>query len=196
MQIERVMVGITGASGAIYAHRLLRALALRPGEREILVVASKAGRRVVREELGSELPDTPDSMSAWLGLDPAPDGARWQFFPVEDIGAGPASGSYRLHTMAIVPCSMRTLAAVAGGLADNLITRAADVCLKEGRRLVLAPRECPLNALHLENMLKLARLGVRIVPPMPGFYRGPQSVEDLVQFVVERLMDQMGLTEI
>lgn len=196
MQIERVMVGITGASGAIYAHRLLRTLAQRPGEREILVVASKAGRRVVREELGSELPETPDAMPGWLGLSSAPTGVRWQFFPVEDIGAGPASGSYPLRAMALVPCSMRTLAAVAGGLADNLITRAADVCLKEGRRLVLAPRECPLNALHLENMLKLARLGVRIVPPMPGFYRGPQSVEDLVQFVVERLMDQMGLAEI
>ncbi len=195
MQIERVMVGITGASGAIYAHRLLRALALRPGAREILVVASKAGRRVVREELGTELPTQPEAMTGWVGLEREPEGVRWQLFPVDDIGAGPASGSYRMHAMAIVPCSMRTLAAVAGGLADNLITRAADVCLKEGCRLVLATRECPLNALHLENMLKLARLGVRIVPPMPGFYRAPQTLEDLVQFVVERLVSQMGLEE-
>jgi flavin prenyltransferase len=207
MKPSRVLVGISGASGAIYAQRLIQALCARP-HLEVLLTATEAGRRLLREELGVDLaPHDPDigrlllaspssgtSPHASASLPPgAP--ARLSWLPVTDIGAGPASGSYALDAVAIVPCSMRTLAAVAAGLADNLLTRAADVALKEGRRLVLAPREMPLSAIHLENMLRLARLGASIVPPMPGFYRHPQTIDDLVAFVVERLIGQMGLEE-
>jgi 3-polyprenyl-4-hydroxybenzoate decarboxylase len=253
MKPPRVLVGITGATGAIYAQRLIQALCARPGL-QVLVTATDAGRRVVREELGvdlslddphfrhwfetpSERADVPGDLpvsdiafspdlspigetTRGPGVSPIVDTTldsglmpvgdldsgshllpeanpipRLTLLPVTDIGAGPASGSYALDAVAIVPCSMRTLAAVAAGLADNLLTRAADVAIKERRRLVVAPREMPLSAIHLENMLRLARLGVRIVPPMPGFYRHPRTVEDLVGFVVERLIDQMGLGE-
>ena len=197
---HRVLIGITGASGAVYAQRLIEALCARPGL-EVLVTATDAGRRVVREELGIDVASDDGHFGRWIRVPVGAESAGAKaclpprLLPVTDIGAGPASGSYALDAVAIVPCSMRTLAAVAAGLADNLLTRAADVALKEGRRLVLAPREMPLSALHLENMLRLARLGARIVPPMPGFYRHPRTIEDLVAFVVERLVDQMGVGE-
>ena len=112
---------------------------------------------------------------------------------IEDIRSVIASGSYRVDAMIVVPCSMDTLAAIAGGLSSNLLQRAADVTLKEGRQLLLVTRETPLSAIHLENMLKLARLGVRIVPPMPAFYHHPKSISDLVDFVVGRILDQLGM---
>jgi len=186
MSKPRILIGITGASGALYARRVLERLAIE-GRHEILVVVSHAGRRLLFEELGAEIGAPPGDFGSWLRIktDHA-DGLR--LLPVEDIGAGPASGSFRLDAMVIVPCSMRTLAAVSGGLADNLLTRAADVCIKESRRLVIVPRECPFSAIHLENMLRLARLGVRIVPPIPGFYRHPETLDDLVDFVVGKIL--------
>ena len=190
MSKPRILIGITGASGAIYAQRVLERLA-REGRHEILVVVSHAGRRLLAEELGADIGDAPGEFASWLRIDRA-DADRLRLLPVEDIGAGPASGSFRLDAMAIVPCSMRTLAAVSSGLAGNLLTRAADVCIKENRRLVIVPRECPFSAIHLENMLRLARLGVRIVPPSPGFYRHPETLDDLVDFVVEKILGALG----
>jgi len=190
MSKPRILIGITGASGAIYAQRVLERLA-RAGRHEILVVVSHAGRRLLAEELGADIGDAPGEFASWLRIDRA-DADRLRLLPVEDIGAGPASGSFRLDAMAIVPCSMRTLAAVSSGLAGNLLTRAADVCIKENRRLVIVPRECPFSAIHLENMLRLARLGVRIVPPSPGFYRHPETLDDLVDFVVEKILGALG----
>lgn len=211
MKRKRVLIGVTGASGALYARRLLQVLA-RSRNLEVLAVASDAGRRVVREELGAEWPCEPCSGEAgggegktagggsgsdfvrWLDLEPE-EAHRLRFLPADDIGAPPASGSYALDAMAVVPCSMRTLGAVAGGLADNLLTRAADVCIKENRPLVLVPRECPFSAIHLENMLRLARLGVRIVPPAPPFYQKPKTIEDLVNFIVGKILGQMGIED-
>lgn len=191
MSAKKVLVGITGASGAIYGQALLVHLA-RQGACEVSVVISDAGQRVVRSELGVEAGCRLEDFGNWLRVTPE-EAARLAWVPVSDIGAAAASGSNPLYAMAVVPCSMRTLAAVANGLADNLLTRAADVCLKEGRRLVLVPREMPLNAIHLENMLRLSRLGVRIVPPSPAFYHGPKTIDDLVRFVVQKTVEQMGL---
>ena len=186
-----ILIGITGASGAIYARTLLETLAACY-DGEVLVVVSGPGRRVLREELGVTLAQPGEERFGWLRLTAAQT-EKIRLLPVEDMGAGPASGTFPLRAMAVVPCSMRTLAAISAGIADNLLTRAADVCIKEGRRLVLAPRETPLSAIHLENMLRLARLGVRIVPPMPAFYHGPQTVDDLARFVVQKIIEQMGL---
>jgi len=192
MSERRVLVGITGASGAVYGRDLLEALARSPEVGEVAVIVSDAGRRVLKEEIGAQVAGDDANFPQWLRLDEA-GLAKLRFYPIDEIGAAPASGSHPFEALAVAPCSMRTLSAVAHGLADNLLTRAADVAIKEGRRVVLAPRETPLSALHLENMLRLARLGVRIVPPCPGFYHGPQKVEDLVRFVVQRIVNQMGL---
>lgn len=191
MSERPVLIGITGASGAIYARALLETLAASC-DGEVLVVVSQPGRRVLREELGVTLAQAGEERFGWLRVTAAQT-EKIRLLPVEDLGAGPASGTFPLRAMAVVPCSMRTLAAISAGFADNLLTRAADVCIKEGRRLVLAPRETPLSTIHLENMLRLARLGVRIVPPMPAFYHGPQTVEDLARFVVQKIIEQMGL---
>ncbi|MBN1867210.1 UbiX family flavin prenyltransferase [Candidatus Sumerlaeota bacterium] len=193
MSGKRILVGIAGASGAIYAQRLLEFLATSTEVEEILVTISDAGRRVLAEELGvaSEQQDLSD-FASWLDLSPEA-ASRLRLLDVHDVGAGPASGTFPLDAVAIVPCSMRTLAAVAHGLADNLIARAADVAIKEGRRLVFCPRETPLSAIHLENMTRLARLGARIVAPSPAFYHHPKSVEDLVRFVVQKIVEQMGI---
>lgn len=188
---KKLFVAITGASGAIYAKALLEHLA-NHSDHEILVSASEAGLRVLGAELGLMAKMADGNFGQWLNLKPESD-ASLQWLPANDIGAPPASGSNPLDAMAVAPCSMRTLAAIAHGLADNLITRAADVCIKEGRRLVLVPREMPLSAIHLENMLQLARLGVRIVPPCPGFYCAPRTIDDLVRSVIQRVVDQMGL---
>lgn len=118
---------------------------------------------------------------------------RMTYHPLGDIGASIASGSFRCEGMAIVPCSMGSLSAIASGASTNLLTRAADVMLKEGRPLLLVPRETPLSAIHLENMLKLSRLGVRIIPAMPAFYNGPQTLDDVVDFIVGKTMDGMGI---
>jgi 4-hydroxy-3-polyprenylbenzoate decarboxylase len=184
------VIGITGASGALYGLRLLTALAA--GGHRLHVIASPTGRSILKDETGVDLGATPASARAALaarlgeGADVTVHGERNLYAPV-------ASGSFRTDAMIVAPCSMKAAAAVAHGLADGLIERAADVHLKEGRPLVLVPRETPLSAVHLENLLKLARLGVRVVPAMPGFYTHPKTVEALVDFVVARILDQLGV---
>lgn len=181
------VVGLTGASGAIYGVRLCETL-LRMG-RQVHLVITDAGWRVLREELGwdsAQRQRTLEHKFASCPLQP-------RYYPIGDIGAAIASGSFRTAGMAIVPCSMGTLSGIAHGSSGNLLERAADVMLKEGRKLVIVPRETPLHAIHLENMLKLARMGVSIVPAMPAFYHKPLSMDELVDFMVGKVLDNMGI---
>jgi 4-hydroxy-3-polyprenylbenzoate decarboxylase len=174
---QRLIVAITGATGAIYGVRLLEML--RETAVETHLVISPWGRRTLLHET----PYSVDEVQRLASVTYAPN----------DQGAAISSGSFKTLGMAIVPCSMRTLASVAHGLGDNLVHRAADVVLKERRKLLLAPREAPLNDIHLENMLKLSRMGVVICPPMPGFYQRPRSIDDIVTHSVVRMLDQFGL---
>ena len=181
------IVGITGASGAAYGVRLCRAMLER--DIPIHLVITDPGWRVLHEELGWDATRRLETLEAQFGRY----SAGYRYYPIEDVGASIASGSFRTAGMAIVPCSMGTLSGIAQGASGNLLERAADVMLKEGRPLVLVPRETPLNAIHLEHMLRLARLGVRIVPAMPAFYHRPRTMEDLVDFVVGKILDAMGI---
>jgi len=175
--MQRLIVAITGATGALYGVRLLERL--REASVETHLVISPWGRRTLIHE-------------TTYTVDHVQRLATVSYVPT-DQGAAISSGSFLTMGMAIVPCSMRTLAAVAHGLGDNLIHRAADVVLKERRRLLLAPREAPLSDIHLENMLKLSRMGVIICPPMPGFYQKPESIDDIVNHSVVRMLDQFGI---
>ena len=175
---RRLLVAITGASGAVYGHRLLQSLRGAPGIETHLVV-SDAGWLTLRHELGI-----------------AADALRPLVHTLHDaahIGAAPASGSFRCAAMVIAPCSMRTLAAIAHGLSDNLVTRAADVMLKERRRLVLMARETPLHLIHLRNMVSVTEMGAIVCPPMPAFYLKPSSVDDIVNTSVARVLDLLDV---
>ncbi|MHC4549661.1 MAG: UbiX family flavin prenyltransferase [Planctomycetota bacterium] len=189
MSATELAVAITGASGAPYGLALIRALA-GAGHR-VHVIVSPGGARVLKHEC--ELALNPRAPAAALL---APEHAdRLIAHSVENYGATIASGSYPLGGMAVCPCTMGTLARIAAGTAENLITRAADVCLKEKRPLVLVPREAPLSAVHLENMLRLVRAGAAVLPAAPGFYHHPRTVDDLVRFVVARTMEQLGVPQ-
>ncbi len=182
------IVAVTGASGTVYARRLVAVLT-QAGVVVHLVV-SDAGARVMAEEDGLKVNPRCPSPEDWGDVQ----GDRVIPYNARDIGAAIASGSVRVDGCVVVPCTMATLGAVATATPRNLIHRAADVTLKEGRRLILVPRETPLHAVHLEHMASLSRLGVRIVPAMPGFYHAPQSIDDLVDMMVMKITDQMGLT--
>ena len=177
LRTNRLIVAITGASASRYGVRLLEAL--REAGVETHLILSRWARANIHQE--SEY--TAEYVRS-LATQVHEDG---------NLGAAVASGSFRTDGMAIVPCSMKTLAAISIGYTDTLTARAADVTLKEGRRLVLAPRETPLSAIHLENMLKLARLGVAIMPPVPAFYGRPQSIDDLVNHFVGRVLDRFDI---
>lgn len=188
---KTVCLALTGASGQIYGLRLMECL-LAAGVR-VRLVYSQAARMVAQQELELELPEDPEEAKAFfLAHFPNSSGVL-EVYDREDWFAPMASGSNPPDAMAICPCSMGALASIAQGLAANLIERAADVALKEGRKLVLVPRETPFSVIHLENMLKLARAGAVILPPNPGFYHQPQEVADLVDFVVARILDQLGV---
>ena len=179
-----VVVGISGASGSVLARATIdRLLAL---DRPVVATASAAARMVWQEEMDESFGD---SLERWG------DSGDFTYHAIGDLAAPVASGTYPTLGMAVVPCSMGTLAAIAQGLSDNLLRRAADVCLKEHRRLVLVPRETPLNAIHLANMTTLARLGATILPPQPAFYLRPDSIDDVVDFVAERTVMALGLTD-
>ena len=186
---ETVCLALTGASGMPYGLRLLECL-LAAGCR-VQLLYSQAAQVVAKQELNLELPSRPaetrDALLARYKADPD----KLQVYGREEWFAPVASGSNPPDAMVVCPCSMGTLAAIAQGLANNLICRAADVVLKEGRKLVLVPRETPFSAIHLENMLRLARAGAVILPPSPGFYTHPQTVADVVDFVVARILDQL-----
>ena len=187
-----LVLGITGASGAPYAVRLLAVL-LRAG-RTVHLTVSPAAVEVLRTELGRDLDLTRFDPAALLG--PDADGldlARLRYHHHLDFRAGIASGSFLTAGMAVCPCSMGTVAAVAHGTSDNLIHRAADVHLKERRKLVLVPRETPLGLVQLRNLTAVAEAGAVVLPAMPAFYTRPQSVADMVDFVVGRVCDQLGV---
>lgn len=189
--IREVTVAITGASGAIYAYRLLQLLDACSDVGRINLVVSDSGRQVIAEELGiaASSPQNDDLIRVF-GLSPT----KVHTFPVNAISAAIASGSHPVDAMVIIPCSGGTLAAVANGISVNLIHRAAEVTLKENRRLILVVRETPLSAIHLENMVKLARLGAIILPAMPAFYHRPETIDDLVKHFVYRVLDHLGLS--
>jgi 4-hydroxy-3-polyprenylbenzoate decarboxylase len=176
---RRVVVGVTGASGAIYAVRLLERL--RRAGREIHLVASAAGLLNVHHELGLDR----------KGLESLADVA----YKSADIGAAIASGSFAAEATVIVPCSMKSLAAIAHGLSDNLLTRAADVALKERRKLVLMVRETPLNLAHLRNMTSVTEMGAIVFPPMPAFYHRPTTIEEIVADTTERVAALLGIED-
>ncbi len=175
---RRVLVGISGASGAVYGARLLQALREMEGVQSHLVV-SDAGWRNLRHELDMERADVQALADVVHDL--------------TNVGASIASGSFAAHGMVVAPCSMRTLAAVAHGLADNLLTRAADVVLKERRRLVLMVRESPLHLVHLRNMATVTELGAICCPPMPAFYLRPTTIGEIVDHSVARALDLLGI---
>ncbi len=175
--MKRIIVGITGASGAIFGVRLLEAL--RAAGVETHLVLSKWGQQTVEYETGMSLAQLREIAAVVHGTG--------------NMAATLSSGSFHTEGMVIAPCSMRTLAAIAHGYGESLVHRAADVVLKERRKLVLVPRETPLSEIHLENMLKLARMGVTILPPMPAFYNRPSSVDDIVNHIVARVLDQFDI---
>jgi flavin prenyltransferase len=176
-QPARLIVGISGATGAIFGVRLLEAL--RSSAYETHLIVSKWGAHTLAEETAYSL-DRVRQMATYS-------------YPPSDQGAAISSGSFLTSGMVVAPCSVRTLAAIASGQGDNLIHRAADVILKERRKLVLLVRETPLNEIHLENMLKLSRMGAVILPPVPAFYNHPQSIHAMVDHVVMRTLDQFGI---
>ena len=188
-----VLVAMTGASGAAYGLRLIDALL--QAQRAVQVVLSGPGRMVVNTEtplrLGKSPAEIRKGLLAHLGRDEAT--AALRVFGADDWFAPPASGSNPPAAVVVCPCTTGTLGAVAAGTSRSLIERAADVALKEGRRLVLVVRETPLSAVHLENMLRLARAGAAILPANPGFYHRPETVSDLVDFVVARILDRIGV---
>ncbi len=174
---QRLVVGITGATGTIFGIRLLEALQGSSVETHLIV--SKWGAHTLAEETSYTL-DRVRQMASFS-------------YAASDQGAAISSGSFVTAGMVIAPCSMRTLAAIASGQGEHLVHRAADVVLKERRKLVLLVRETPLNDIHLENMLKLSRMGAVILPPVPAFYNRPQSIEEMVDHIVMRTLDQFGI---
>lgn len=213
---RHIIVGMSGASGAIYGVRIVEAL-LAQADLEVHLIVTPAAVRVMNDELNPVADSKIDSEGvqlalggssgtpAWLKYFNLKDGegggegrsssatARLHLYPHADIGAKPASGTFENLGMIVVPCSMNTLASVAHGLQPNLLTRAAAVTLKEGRPLVLVPRESPLSLIDLRNMTAAAEAGAAILPASPGFYAAPESIADLVQFIVDRILDRIGL---
>lgn len=185
-------VAITGASGSIYAERTLVHLAASGVVERINLIMSEVATTVARVELGIDLRGADrEQINRWLGL--AADSRLIHPQRLDNMAARPSSGSHPQEGMVIVPCSMGTLGAIASGAGTNLIHRAADVTLKESRKLILVPRETPFNAIHLENMLRLSRAGVHIIPASPGFYHRPQTIEALVDHLVFRILDHLGV---
>ena len=186
--VKTITVGISGASGAVYAQRLLIQLEESPEVRQINLVISGPGRRVIADELDvSATADAEQIVAEMIGRP----STKTIIFHPGDIGAAIASGSYPVDAMVIIPCSASTLGVLASGSCRNLLHRAADVCLKEGRKLVLVPRETPLSTIHLENMLRLRQAGAMIVPAMPAFYHRPANLIEMVDHFIYRVMDHL-----
>ena len=187
---ERLALAWTGASGAPYGLRLLEQLLAAGASVELIV--SKAAQVVLAQETDLELPAQPEAMRQTLA-ERFPGPGELRVYGREQWTAPIASGSNAPQAMVVCPCTSGTVAAIAGGTSDNLIDRAADVILKERRQLILVPRETPLSAIHLDNLSRLAHLGVTILPANPGFYHRPESVQHLVDFVVARILDHLGI---
>lgn len=185
-------VAITGASGAIYGHRTLVHLAASAAVERINLILSESALTVARVELGVDLRGADShALNQWVGL--SPDSRTIRLHRLDNFAAKPSSGSHPQAGMIVVPCSMGTIGAIASGACTNLIHRAADVTLKEGRKLVLVPRESPYSAIHLENMLRLAHAGARILPASPAFYHRPRTIDEMVDHMVFRILDQFDI---
>lgn len=187
--MKRYVFGISGASGPIIGIRVLREL-LRSAE--VYLIASSQSFSIICQETGIDWKAESDAgvekkVRAFFAT------KRIHYCNEHNMAAPVSSGSFKTDGMFIVPCSMKTLSGVANGYTENLIQRAADVTLKEDRPLILCPREMPFSAIHLENMLKLARLGVKIAPPVPGFYHKPDSIDDIIDFIAGKILDSMGI---
>jgi flavin prenyltransferase len=188
---KTIVIGVTGASGAVYARTLLRLLEADARVERAFLVVSDAGLRLIASELNVVAADG-KKLAAMLTGGSA---QKIVYLPNKDIGASIASGSAIVDAMAIVPCSAGALGAIAVGIANDLLARAADVCLKERRPLVLCLRETPLNRIHIENMLRVHDAGATLMPAMPAFYYGPETIEDLVEQFAMRVMAQLGLPQ-
>lgn len=186
-----ITVGVTGASGAIYAQAVLRLLEADRRVEHVFLVASEAGLRLLATELGVVASDG-RKLPALLSGTPA---RKIEHLPNKDIGATIASGSAAVDAMVVIPCSAGALASIASGISDDLLTRAADVCLKERRPVVLCLRETPLNRVQLENMLRVHDAGATVMPAMPAFYYGPKTIEDVVEQFAYRVLAQLGLPQ-
>jgi len=186
-----ITVGVTGASGAAYGRAVLRLLDADRRVERVYLVASDAGLRLLSTELGIVASDAKKLPSLLTGTS----AKKFEYLPNKDIGAAIASGSAAMDAMAVIPCSAGAMGAIAGGIANDLLTRAADVCLKERRPLVLCLRETPLNRIHIENMLRVHDAGATLIPAMPAFYYGPKTVEDLVEQYCYRVLAVMGLPQ-
>ncbi|MDQ3633660.1 MAG: UbiX family flavin prenyltransferase [Acidobacteriota bacterium] len=185
-------VAITGASGTVYAYRTLQMLAASGTIKTINLIMSSVVPTVAQVEMKADLRDADtNKINEWLGLEK--DSKIIRFWRLDNFAAKPSSGSNKQEGMIIVPCSMGTLGAIASGAITNLIHRAADVTLKERRKLVLVPRETPYSSIHLENMLKLSHAGASILPASPGFYHRPDSIEELVDHMCFRILDQFDI---
>ena len=185
-------VAVTGASGSLYAQRTLTHLAASGVVERVNLIMSEAALIVARVETGAKFGEGDlRAINEWAGLPPDSKLVRWH--RLDNMAAAPSSGSHPQAGMIVVPCSMGTLGAIASGAIGNLIHRAADVTLKEGRKLVLVPREAPYNLIHLENMTRLARAGARIIPASPPFYHRPRTIQELVDHLVFRILDQFNV---
>ncbi len=186
----RYIVAISGASGSAYGLSVIKGLA--DAGHEVIITASREGILIMKDETGVDISGGKNAAGI-ISDKLKTDKKLIMFYPEDDLHAPISSGSFETAGMVIAPCSMKTLSGVANGYANNLIERAADVVLKERRILVLIPRETPLSAIHLENMLKLARLGVHILPAMPGFYNRPNTVQDMIDNIAGRALDILGI---
>lgn len=193
MDKRRVTLAVTGASGSPYALRLLECLVER--DVQVLFLISQAAQLVMATETDLKLPPKPQALEAYLTERYQALDGQIRVYGKQDWMAPVASGSGAPSAMVVCPCSTGTLSAIATGASNNLIERAADVALKERRQLILVPRESPYSTIHLENMLKLSQMGAVILPASPGFYHQPKSVDDLVDFVVARILNQLGLEQ-
>jgi flavin prenyltransferase len=190
-QKQIVTVGVTGASGALLAQKTLEILEKDARVSRILLVVTEAGQRLFSEELAITSGDLKQLPSRILNRPTA----KIEVLPNKDIGASIASGSYAVDSMIVIPCSMGTLAAIANGVSDDLISRAADVMLKEGRKLVLCVRDTPFNRIHLENMLRAQQAGAVIMPAIPAFYHQPRTIDQLITQYVDRVLAQIHLPQ-
>jgi len=191
--MSKYIVGITGASGSIYGIRLVEELLLR--NHEVFLIITNAGKQVIEHEIGLVLSGDSSAVESKIKsyLQNRTRTDKLQYFDVHNIGALIASGSVKTKGMIIAPCTMSAVSAIAHGASTDLLERAADVVLKEKRQLIIVPREAPLSAIHLQNLLTLSHIGVHILPPMPAFYFKPQSIDDLINYTVGRILDLLGI---
>ena len=187
MNTKTLVVGVTGASGAIYAKRFILQASQRYAR--LFLIVSEQAKQVAQTELGLDIGEAPDWARRWLGEDLT----NIEPLAAKDYFTPPASGSFKHDGMVIVPCSMGSVGRIANGVSDDLLTRCADVCLKEGRRLILVPREMPWNLIMLRNLTQLAEAGATILPACPAWYSKPRSLEDLADTVVARILQNLGV---